>query len=170
VTLQALQGLAAGEGEGGVRQHCDGHGIAVAAELGEGTREEVVARCARRSGAVRRPGRSVAAPHGGTVDQVVVHERRHVHELDGDARRDGRRGVRGGGEEREQRPQALASGRERFRADVGHDTGVAPDGCGQPLLDLLQVRVQTWQSPHVGERGHARAPTCRATIPPAISS
>ena len=57
--------------------------------------------------------------------QVVVDERRHVHELDRDAGGDRRLAVRRRGEEDEQRPQPLAAGGERLDADVGDEAGVA---------------------------------------------
>jgi len=56
-------------------------------QLRERPCKEVVARRTGRVGAVDRPGGGLAAPEVRAVDQVVVDERRHVHELDGDARR-----------------------------------------------------------------------------------
>ena len=55
-------------------------------QLGKGTREQVVAGGPRGVWAVARPGRGVATAVAGTVDQIVVDQSRHVHELDRDAR------------------------------------------------------------------------------------
>ena len=95
-------------------------------------------------------------------------ERRHVDELDRDARGDGRRLVRRRAEEGEQRPQPLAAGCERVGADLGGDgRRTARDGRREARLDLLQVRVEPGQSADVLERGHRVAvPVWRATMPP----
>ena len=93
---------------------CTARAVAGRGELGERAREEIVAGRARGVGAVRRPGRGAAAPSSAPVDQVVVHERRHVHELDRDAGRERRLVASARGEEDEQRAQALAAGGERL--------------------------------------------------------
>ena len=90
VQLAPLHRFAAGEAEARIREHRDGVDVALGGELGEGPREEVVAGRARGIGAVLGPGRRPAAPDCGAVDQVVVDERRHVHELDRDTGRDRR--------------------------------------------------------------------------------
>ena len=83
--LLALQRLAARQVERGERQQRDGVGRARARQPGEGEREEVVAGRARERLAVPRPDGRVAAPQRRRVEHVVVHERRHVHELGGAA-------------------------------------------------------------------------------------
>ena len=102
--LAALHRLTAGEAEAGVREHRHRADVALGRELGEGTGEQIVAGRAGGIGAVCRPGGRLAAPDLRAVDQVVVDEGRHVHELDGDAGGDRGRRVRRCAEEREQRP------------------------------------------------------------------
>ena len=141
VGLRALQRLAAGEGERRAGEALHGRAVAGRSELGEGPREQVVAGRARGLGAVARPGRLAAAPVVSLVDQVVVDERRHVHELDRRAGRE-RRLAWTGGEEDEQRPQPLAAGRERFAADLGDEPRVRVDRRGQAHLEVLEVGVE----------------------------
>ena len=85
VRLRALERLAAREPQGRVGERRDRLGVAGRGELGERARKEVVAGRAGRICAVDRPGGRLAAPEVRAVDQVVVDERRHVHELDRDA-------------------------------------------------------------------------------------
>jgi hypothetical protein len=120
VQLTPLHRLPAREAEARVGELGDGADVALSRELGEGTGEQVVTRRAGGAGAVRRPGGRLAAPYLGAVDEIVVHEGRHVDELDRHAGRDWRGRTRRRAEEREQRPQALAAGRERINADRGH--------------------------------------------------
>ena len=83
--LGALERLAAGEREAGVRE--DPHALEVArlGELGERVREEVVARGRAAPAPCECQTASRPASELGAVDQVVVHERGRVHELDRDA-------------------------------------------------------------------------------------
>ena len=166
VELAPLHRLAAGEAEARVGEHRDGADVAVGGELGEGAGEEVVAGRAGGAGAVRGPGGRLARDVPGAVDQVVVDERRHVHELDGDAGRDRAARVRGRAEEREQRPQPLAARRERVRADLGDAAAVRADRGREPLLDLRHVLVDAGERDDRFERRHAAVPVWSATIPP----
>src|SRR5439155_18524250 len=61
VSLRALQRLASGEAERRVGEDLDGTRVAGGCELGEATREQVVAGRTRRLGAVGRPGRGTTA-------------------------------------------------------------------------------------------------------------
>src|SRR6476619_3679439 len=69
VGLGALQRLTAGECERRAGETLDGAAVAGRGELGEGTREEIVAGGARRLGAVARPGSLAPAAVVGLVDQ-----------------------------------------------------------------------------------------------------
>ena len=91
--LQLLHRLAAREAERRVGERLHRALVAGLGEHRERARVEVVARRLRRVGAVHRPRGGQAAPQARAVDEVVVHERRHVHHLDGDARRDRRLAV-----------------------------------------------------------------------------
>ena len=101
----------------------------------------------------------------GAVDQVVVDERRQVHELDRDAGRERRRPV-AAREEDQQRPQALAAGGKRLDSDGRHQPAAAADGELEPLLELLHVGGQPRRLANRGE-AHAATPVWSATIPPA---
>ena len=113
-----------------------------------------------------RPGGRLPAPDLRAVDQVVVDEGRHVHELDGDAGGDRGRRIRGCAEEREQRPQPLPARRERIRPDVGDSAPVRSDGGAEPVLDLRHVLVDPRKGNDRLERRHAAVPVWSATIPP----
>ena len=124
---------------------------------------------AGRSGrvlAVLAPRGGPASPNGRAVDEVVVHERRHVHELDRRARRDGRGVIRRRGEEDESRPEALPAGRERARPHLGHEPGVAGHLAPQLGLDLAEVVVEPRGRAHDLESGQGFTATCSATMPP----
>ena len=167
VALPALERLAAGERERRLGEDRDGVDVAAGRELGEGAREDVVARGPGRVGTVGRPGGRLAAPHAGAVDQVVVHERRHVDELDRRAGRD--RGPRAGGrgEEGEHRPQALAAGGQRLGADLGDEARMAGHRPVEQLLDLAQVLGEARSGPDDVERGaHRAVAVCSATMEP----
>ena len=99
------------------------------------------------------PGRRAAATDRRAVDQVVVDERRHVHELDRDAGGDRwLASSRRRGEERERRPQSLAARRERARADLGDEARVALDDRVRAGLDLGEVLVEPRRRAHDLER------------------
>src|ERR687898_2109574 len=85
VTLHPLQRLAAHERETRAREDLRALEVSHLRELAEGAREEIVARRDRSVRPVRAPDGLVPAPQLGAVDQVVVHERRRVDELDRDA-------------------------------------------------------------------------------------
>src|SRR5690606_26947802 len=79
-----------------------------------------------------------AAPGGGVVEDVVVDERADLHELDRGGRVDDpvvEHVAGGGGDDGEQRAQALAAGRHDPLGGGAERRPVAPDGLGQPLLD-----------------------------------
>src|SRR5438093_13228750 len=101
---------------------------------------------------MRRPGRRVPAPQTRAVDQVVVHERGEMDELDGNTGDDGSVSTRRSGEVDEERPQPLASGGERLDPDVGHDTTIGADGVLETVLELRQVRVEPGRFADLGER------------------
>jgi hypothetical protein len=90
VLLTALHGLAAREREGSVGENCDPADVTRRREDRERPGEEVVARRLCGVLPVLRPSRGSSTPDRGAVDEVVVHERRHVHELYGDACRERR--------------------------------------------------------------------------------
>ena len=160
VRLGALQRLAAREPQRGVGEHADRLGVAGRRELRERAREEVVAGRARGVGAVDRPGRRLAAAEVRAVDQVVVDERRHVHELDGDAGGERRVAPRRRREEDEQRAQPLAAGGERLVADGRDEAGMARDGAREPLLERVEVLLEP-----VGRRGSPRAVLASSRFP-----
>ena len=168
--LRALQRLAAREAERRVGEDLDRAGVSGRAQLGERAREEVVAGRARGGRAVHRPRRRLATAEVGAVDEVVVHERRHVHELDGDAGRERRLLAGGSREEDERRAQALAAGRERLVPDRRDEAWVRRDGAREPLLETVEIVAEPRHGADVGERrGHATSPTWSATMPPAKS-
>ena len=107
--LAALERLAAGEADGRVGEDVDLRRRSGAGELGEAACEEVVARGHRGRAAVHVPDGRAAVAQLGAVNEVVVNERGHVHELHGN--RLGKRGrrVRRRCEEDEQGTQALAA-------------------------------------------------------------
>ena len=164
--LTPLHRLPAREAEARVRELGDGADGALRRELGEGAGEQIVARRAGGAGAVRRPGGRLAAPDLGAVDEIVVHEGRHVDELDRHAGRDRRGRARRRAEEREQRPQALAARRERVGPDRGHPAAVRAHGDGEPVLHLRHVLVDARKRHDRLERRHAAVPVWSATIPP----
>jgi len=103
-----------------------------------------------------------------TVDQVVVHERRHVHELDRDARGERRLAAGRRREEDEQRAQPLAPSCERLVPDRGDEAGMARDRPRETLLDGVEVGLETLGlADRLERRAQPASPTCRATIPPA---
>ena len=81
----------------------------------------------------------------GLIDDVVVIERRGVHELDGHRTRDEPR-VGGiaevAGEEHEHRAEPLAPRRDEMRRGLGQEVVVGADGLLQRLLDLVQPPAQ----------------------------
>ncbi len=86
VGVLALQQLAFGERRARLRERAQLRRVLVARELGERPREQQVA---GRDGDLApgyRRDRRMAAAQLRAVDQVVVHERRRVHELDRDSR------------------------------------------------------------------------------------
>ena len=140
--------------------------VAGLGELREGAREEVVARGARGVGAVRVPDGGSPAAELRTVDQVVVHERRGVHELDRHAAAHRALAVVGGQVD-EQRPKPLPAGVER----VAHPRARRrPGSARSPRGGAPRARRGT-AAPACEDRlrAHARSPTCSATIPPASS-
>ncbi len=140
--LPPLHRLAADERETRVGEHAHEPRVAGLRELREGAGEQVVAGSAGGGRPVRRPDGTVPAAQLGPVDQVVVDERRQVHELDGGARRHRRRRPGRRGEEDEQRPQPLAARGERLAADGARDAVVPRHGLAEALLQLLHVGVQ----------------------------
>jgi hypothetical protein len=170
VALTPLHRLAAYEAEGGVSEDLHGGKVARLGELGERAREKVVAGRARDVDSVRRPDGGVAAPHLGPVDQVVVHERRHMEQLDRDSGRDRRLSVLRRAEEDEHRTEALASRGQRLLAHRSDDSRVRLDRTLQPGFEYVEVRVEASGRADVGQRRrHSFTPVCSATIPPAKS-
>ena len=170
VPLAALQGLPARERERRLSEH--GHRIVVAlgGERDEGAREQVIPRRLRGGGAVLGPRGGTAPPHPGPVDQIVVHEGRHVDELDGNTGRDRCRRPDRRGQEREHRPQALAARGERFGSDLPHEAGVPGDRTRQLSFDDVEVVRQPGSAADGVERGaHRAVPVCRATMVPPSS-
>src|SRR5205823_1302221 len=99
------------------------------------------------------------------VDEVVVHERRHVHHLDRDA--GGDRRLAGRGEEAEQRPEPLAAGAERLAGDLAGEPGVRGDRASEPRLDLGHVRRDARCAVDLLElAAHDATPVWSATIVP----
>ena len=154
VALEALERLAACEGERRVGQDGDVLPRSRGGERREGSSEQVVAGGLGRSRTVSRPCRSPAATQVRSVDDVVVDEGRHVDELDGDAFRHRWGRVWSGAEKRERRAKALAAGRERVLADRRHDTGVRPDDGAESCLDGVEVLAEPGGCLHAGDRAH----------------
>ena len=144
VGVLALQQLALGERRAGVRERPQLGGVVVAGELGEGPREQQVAGGDR--GLAARPRRR---PWGGprrscgAVDQVVVDERRRVHELDGD------RGAhqallalrRGAGPPAASAASTTSSGRRRLPPAVDGRVGDAPPAASRLRGHALEVAL-----------------------------
>ncbi len=152
--LHALQRLAARETQRRVREDFDRLAVAGGGELREGAREQIVARRARGLRPVDRPGRRLAAAKVRAVDEVVVHERRHVHELDGDTGGDGRLFGGRSRQEDEQRPQPFPAGGERLVADRGDEAGMRRDGARETLLDRLEIRLEARRLPDLRQARH----------------
>ena len=167
MALAPLHCFAAREAEGRIREHGDGGRVSHRGELGERAGEQVVAGRTRGARAMRRPGGRAAASEPGAVDQIVVHQRRKVHELHRDAGHDGRIRPARAGEVDEERPQPLAAGGEGFPADFGDDSVIPPDGGLEPILELGEVRVQAGRLAELRESAHVASAVCRTTIPPA---
>ena len=101
--------------------------VAGRSELGEGAGEEVDAAGSRGIRAVLRPDRCAASPQLRAVDQVVVDEARHVHELDRDAGRD-RVGSSSGSAVRKTR-----SGRRRFPPEASASAPISATRPGRAV-------------------------------------
>ena len=166
VGLGTLERLAPCKREACRRKRRNGAFVSGRRELGERAGEQVVARSPGGARPEPGPRRRAPAAVARTVDQVVVHERGHVHELDGDAGDVRRLAVGGGREEDQQGPQALAAGRERLGPDHRGKPRMAADRVEQPLLDLFQILVEPLCLVDRRQRAHAATPLCRATIPP----
>ena len=165
--LASLHRLAARQTERRLREHGDTFEVTVGRELRERPGEEIVAGRPGRVGAESRPGSRLAAAHAGSVDQVVVHERRHVNELHGRAGRDGRPRAGGCGEEREHRSQPLAACRQRFRADLGDESRVPGNRSVEELLDVREVVGEAGGGSHrLERRAHRAVAVWSATIEP----
>src|SRR5262249_25255106 len=145
VYLRSLQRLGARETKRRVGEDLDCARISGRAQLRERAREEIVARRARGGGPVDRPRGGLAAAEVRAVDEVVVHERRHVDELDRYAGRERRLFSGGRREEDERRTQALASCRERLVPYCRDEPRMGRDGARQPLLEAGEI---------VAEPGH----------------
>src|SRR5205823_13047904 len=65
------------------------------------------------------------------------------------------------------RSSDLAARRERVRSDGGHDTGVACDRLLEPFFELVEIALEPGRVPDRRKGGHAQAPVCSATMPPA---
>jgi hypothetical protein len=132
-----LHHLAFGDGRRGRRQDIQGTQRADLDHHAEGLPEQEVADQNARLVAPQHPRRQLAAPHLAFVYDVVVQQRRRVHELDGGRELD----VTVAGvarklrhPERQHRPQPLAARRDQvvghlrdhghFRAGAGEDRGV----------------------------------------------
>ena len=96
-----------------------------------------------------------------------MHERRHVHELDGDGGRHGRLVTRR--QEAEQRPQALAARCERLAGHLLREPGLRGDGLREPRFDLRHVPGEPGRRVHLRELGHSATPVWSATIEPPSS-
>ena len=198
VGVLALQQLAGRQRGAGVRERPQLHRVIVARQLGKGPREEQIAGGDRRAAARRGGDRGAPAAQLSAVDEVVVHERRRVHQLDRDggareallalgARRRAARGF--GGEDDEQRAQALAAGDDRRicvrgqrRARRGGDALEVKLGARHALaqprpaamhdrLEPLDAdRCSARSAAHRAHHAHSRAtvPAWIATIPPAV--
>ena len=113
------------------------------AELGEGPGEEQVADRERPVTTGLGDDRWPAAPQRSTIEDVVVHQGRHVDELDRGGRADRRLArSRAGAEQHEHRAQALAPGRQG-RAGVRREVvAVSLHQEAQALLDRLHPHRQ----------------------------
>ena len=111
----------------------------------------------------------MAATQGGAVDEVVVHERREVDELDGDTGDDRRLRSWWRREIHEQRPQPLPAGGERLRTDLRDDAPVGADRMLQTVLELAEVGVQPGRLTDLCECAQTASAVCSATMPPAKS-
>src|SRR5919106_410034 len=151
VQLSLLHRLATGDRQAGAGEDVDALEVARVGELGHRPCEEVVATRSSGSCAVFVPRRGAAAAELRPVDEVVVHERRDVRELDGDAGTERLLAV-AGREVDEQRPETLAAGVDGVPADGGDDPRAALDGSREPLLELVEVGSGFLQN---GLGGHA---------------
>src|SRR5262249_12859433 len=95
---------------------------------------------------------SLAPPEVRTIDEVVVHERRHMDELDRDSCGEGRLAAGRRGEEDERRTQTLASRRERLVADGRDETGMGGHAPGRALLERLEIAVDPRYRANVPQR------------------
>jgi hypothetical protein len=132
-------------------------------ELGERAREEQVARRGGRAAPGARHDRRHAAAQSGGVEDVVVDERRAVDELDGGRRAHEPLAVAvAGGEEDEQRAQALAARGDRRAGVLAKGRTVVGGELAQAPLDARE------QARHVvaggaDDLGHGPGDRQRAT-------
>ena len=175
----ALQQLSLGERGRRAGEHADRLRASVAGQLGERAREEQIA----GGGGDRPPGGGhdgrPAATQVGTVEHVVVHERRRVDELDRHHRSQhalGPLGRRARREQHQQRPQPLAAGRDRGPRVLGQERPVRARQLLQALLELVH-QLRNVRAARSDDRGHrlgarhqATVPECSAMIPPAVST
>src|SRR5262249_8321541 len=114
------------------------------ADAAERFDEKPIAREDRGRVAVHRAGGERASPERAEVDDVVVEERRAVHELDGDrelhrfGRNYGLRSAEPRTEDDEERTQALAAEREEVRGALADHARIGLDG-GELGLEALQI-------------------------------
>jgi hypothetical protein len=142
---------------------------AIDRELCECSREEQVPDTHRAVPARAGDDRGAATADGGTVQDVVVDQSRHVDQLDRDARGVWRLPIASARKEDEQRPQALAARGERLFADRRREAGVAGDRVEESVLDLLQVAIEPLRLTDGRQRAQTATPVCSATMPPAKS-
>ena len=152
----------------GLRLDAYGVGPELGGQL-RGLREQEVAGEDRDVVVPAGVGRRGAAAQLGLVHHVVVVERRQVGQLDHARRGDHVLDVGVlaglGGQQHEQRPEALAAGLHQVAGGLGHEAGAAADVPGQRLLDLgqpvLEPRGQPLVEDREGEtRGGARWVAC----------
>jgi hypothetical protein len=136
-----LHRLASRDCETGAREDVDALEVSAAGELAERAGEEVVASGARGALAVLVPRRGASAPELGAIDQVVVHERCNVRELDRNTCTQGSFAIRRRQVD-EQGTQPLAAGRDGIPADRCHEPRVSRDGELQPVLELVEIRTR----------------------------
>ena len=174
VRLGALQHLALRQADRGLAEDVDSRRVARAHELSEGAGQKAVAgRHGDLDAELLDHRRPTPAQHS-SVEDVVVHQRRHMdqlHRRGGAQHRLAQLGVPTGAQQREQRPHALAACGQRRQAGPPECPGIRVRRRLQALFHQLHgpaVAAALGRRPP-GERrarGHPGAsPTWRATAP-----
>ena len=171
-----LHQLTGGELRAGPREHPHRRHRARFDQLGEGAGEQQVPGRGGESAARGSDHSRAAAAQRRSVQDIVVDQRGAVHQLHrhrGAQQALGLRRWHAGGEEYQQRAQALAAGRDRLAGVTAEQRAVPGGELGHAQLEPVhqprgRLAAGLDHRLHGAHRG--TSPTCRAMIPPAVST